>query len=516
MPAAETPATDLPWWKTAVFYQIYPRSFCDTTGNGVGDLDGIRSKLDHLAWLGVDAIWLSPLYPSPMADHGYDVADYCDIDHVFGTLDTFDAMLSEAHDRGLRVIVDWVPAHTSEQHPWFVESRSSPDNPKRDWYLWAGDDPASPPTSWQATFPPGPAWTWDDATGQWYSHTFTPQQPDLNWSNPEVQDAMLDTLRFWLDRGVDGFRMDVIHYIGRHPGRIAEQAESATDPDHTHRHLRRIRALVDGYDGDRVAVGETFVLDTHEVATYYGTGDELHLCHNFRPQFTPWDAAKWRDQIERAMAAFDPIDAWPTWLLANHDIPRPATRYESEAIARAVAVVVLTLRGTPFVYAGEELGLEDADVPPELVQDPAGFRDGCRAPIPWAAGPTHGWRRPDNWLPWPPDADRKNAELQRQDPTSMLHLYHRLLELRRMSPALHRGAQELLDTGPAVVGWRRSHGDDRCVVLVNFTDGEASVDGPEIDDGWQVVCSTEPGAQQRPFSGTMAPHAAAVLRRAGP
>jgi len=280
-----------PWWKTAVFYQIYPRSFCDTTGNGVGDIDGIRSKLDHIAGLGVDALWISPMYPSPMADHGYDVADYCDIDPLFGDLDAFDTMLAEAHQRGLRVIIDWVPAHTSDQHPWFTEARSSRDNPKRDWYLWAEGDPDTPPTPWTAMFPAGPAWTWDDVSGAWYSRTFTPEQPDLNWSNPDVQDAMHATLRFWLDRGVDGFRMDVIHFIGRDPQRIIDGAESAHDPAQTHAHLRAIRRLIDGYDHDRVAVGEVFILDTEQVASHYGNDDELHLCHNFPPEIAPWTAA---------------------------------------------------------------------------------------------------------------------------------------------------------------------------------------------------------------------------------
>ena len=509
-PPSATPG-DPPWWTTAVFYQIYPRSFCDTTGNGIGDLEGIRARLDHLVSLGIDAIWISPFYPSPMADHGYDVADYCDVDPMFGSLETFDALLADAHDRGLRVIVDWVPAHTSDQHPWFVASRSSTDNPKRDWYLWAGDDPDRPPTDWQATFPAGPAWTWDDTTSAWYSHTFTPQQPDLNWSNPEVQEAMLDTLRFWLDRGVDGLRMDVIHHIGRHHGRIADQAESATDPEHTHRHLRRIRELIDGYDGARVAVGETWILDTHEVATYYGHDDELHLCHNFRPQFAPWAAPEWRGEIDAAAAAFDPIGAWPTWLLSNHDIWRMATRYQNEAIVRCAAVVLLTLRGTPFIYAGDEFGLADADVPPEQVEDPAGFRDGCRAPVPWDQGPNHGWRRPDNWLPWPPEADTRNAAAQTGDPASVLELYRRLLMLRRSTPALHRGDQARLELGGDVVGWERTHHGERRIVLVNF--GASPVDSVLADagDDWTVALGTDPSLDGRRFDGRVAAHAAVVL-----
>jgi alpha-glucosidase len=270
--------TEEPWWKTAVTYQIYPRSFCDTSGNGIGDLDGVVAHLDHLVWLGIDAIWLSPVFRSPMVDHGYDVADYCDIDPLFGDLASMDRLIAEAHGRDIRVILDWVPNHSSDQHPWFLESRSSRDNPKRDWYIWRDGDPDSPPNNWQAEFPAGPAWRWDDHTGAWYLHMFTPEQPDLNWANPEVRAAMHDTLRFWLDRGVDGFRMDVVHAIGKPdglPDRPSGPGTVLTEFDGTrfetgivHDHLRGIRAVLDEYDGDRMSIGEVYILDPHKVATF--------------------------------------------------------------------------------------------------------------------------------------------------------------------------------------------------------------------------------------------------------
>ena len=323
-----------PWWKTGVIYQIYPRSFLDTDGDGVGDLHGIRAKLGHLQRLGVDALWLSPIFPSPMTDFGYDVADYCDIDPLFGDLAAFDALVDEAHARDLKVLLDWVPNHTSDRHPWFVESRSSRDNPKADWYWWRDGSPdAPPPNNWEAAFVGGPAWTWDATREQWYLHNFLPTQPDLNWRNPAVVVAMHNTLRFWLDRGVDGFRMDVIHLLGKDESLpdIPSDAELIArvnfhDWPYTHELLRGIRTLIDSYDGDRMAVGEVFLLSTALVADYYGSNDELHLAFNFPPLFAPWDATAWRRRIDRVVDEFGD-DRWPTWVLSNHDNPRHATRY---------------------------------------------------------------------------------------------------------------------------------------------------------------------------------------------
>jgi len=502
-----------PWWKSAVVYQIYPRSFCDTNGDGVGDLEGIRRHLDHVRDLGADAIWISPFFTSPMKDYGYDVADYCDVDPLFGDLGDFDRMLADAHDRGLKVMIDWVPNHTSDLHPWFVESRSSRDNPKADWYWWRDpdpEDPTRPPNNWVAAFTGGPAWTWDETRQQWYLHNFLKEQPDLNWRNPEVVAAMLDTLRFWLDRGVDGFRIDVVHLVGKPEdlpdGPVNDEGEVVPihDYEDTHVHLREIRKVLDSYEGDRTTVGEVYLMSTKRVATYYGDDDELHMSFNFPPLWAPWDAAAWRRRIERVVEELDPREAWPTWVLSNHDVRRHRTRYGSEAAARAAAVVLLTLRGTPFLYAGEELGLEDAHIPEDRVLDPGG-RDGCRAPLPWDGSPTHGWSTEDPWLPWPPGADDgQNVAAQADDQTSVLALYRRLLELRRGSPALATGAFAWVDGAPdGVLVYRRQAGDESWTVAVNFTS-----EGRQVEVAGELALTSD-GA---PFSATLGPHQAVLLR----
>lgn len=509
--------TSGPWWKTSVIYQIYPRSFASSRDDGVGDLGGIRAHLDHLVWLGVDAIWLSPVFPSPMADFGYDVSDYCDIDPTFGSLEDFDSLVAEAHARGIRVVLDFVPNHSSDQHPWFRASRSGRDDPKRDWYVWRDPAPdGGPPNNWVASFTDGPAWTFDEASGQYYLHNFLPEQPDLNWANPDVVAAMHDALRFWLDRGVDGFRVDVVHLIGKAPDLDDDPPEmlpiphsALNDRPETHALLRDLRALLDSYPGDRMMVGEVFLLDTKLVATYYGNGDELHLSFNFPPLFTPWEARRWRKQVQITAAELDPVGAWPTWVLSNHDQPRQRTRYGGrEDRARAAAVLLLGLRGTPFLYMGEELGLEDAVVPDDRVVDPGG-RDGCRAPIPWDPSPTHGWDTPDPWLPWPPRPDVRNVQDLRADPSSIVHLYRRLLACRRESKALTLGDLALLDIeAGSVLGWVRRSAEDRRVVLVNFGDDSAAVAGVE---GTIDVASDGVG-EGRPFPGTLGPSQAVIVR----
>ncbi|MGH9246264.1 MAG: alpha-amylase family glycosyl hydrolase [Acidimicrobiales bacterium] len=512
------PTRPVPWWKAAVVYQIYPRSFADRNGDGVGDLPGILDHLDHLAWLGVDAVWLSPVYPSPMADFGYDVADYCDVDPVFGTVADFDDLVAAAHRRHIRVLLDWVPNHTSSEHPWFEESRADRQSPKRDWYIWRDPRPdGALPNNWIGAFTGGSAWTHDPATGQYYLHQFLPEQPDLNWGNPEVVAAMHDVLRFWLDRGVDGFRIDVVHALGKHPDLpddpddVVHQGiahSTVNDTTGTHDLLRDMRRLVDGYRGDRVLVGEVYLLDTTKVARYYGRGDELHLAFNFPPLYTPWSATHWRTQIEKAQAEFGPIGAWPTWVLSNHDNVRHRTRYGREARARAAAVLLLTLRGTPFLYAGEELGLEDAVVPPDRVVDPGG-RDGCRAPLPWTAAPPHGWPA-DPWLPFPPDPSVRNVETQRSDRTSILHLYRRLLAARRASEALRLGELTLLDTPSAVVGYERVAGDNRRFVLVNFGSEPVPMSGG-ASAGATVEVASDGIGEGEPFTGTLRPDQAVIL-----
>jgi len=505
----------VPWWQTAVVYQIYPRSFADASGDGVGDLAGIRRHLDHLAWLGVDAVWLSPIFRSPMKDFGYDVADYRDVDPLFGTLADLDGLIVDAHARGMKVLLDWVPNHTSDQHPWFREARASRESAKRGWYVWRDPAPGGgPPNNWRAAFGDGAsAWTFDEATGQYYLHLFLPEQPDLDWSNPEVRRAMHDVVRFWLDRGVDGFRVDVVHGLGKDPRLpdlppelAAIPVSGLNDDESTHGILRELRRLVDGYPGDRVLVGEVWLLLARTHARYFGRGDELHLLFELPAAvLAAWEAGAWRERIVDVASRLDPIDAWPTWVLSNHDVPRHRTRFGSESAARAAAVLLLTLRGTPFLYQGEELGLENAVVPPDRAVDPGG-RDGCRAPIPWTAGADHGWPAAP-WLPWPPDSDRRNVARLRDDPGSILHLYRRLLALRRESPALHAGALRLLDAPDGVLAFERVTEGERFVVLVNF----AAVPTAVVARGIVAVASDGVG-ERAAYGGTLAPGQAVVVR----
>jgi alpha-glucosidase len=498
------------WWRRAVVYQIYPRSFADSNGDGIGDLRGVIDHLDHMVALGVDAMWLSPIYPSPMADFGYDVSDYCDIDPVFGDLATFDELVEACHQRGLRVLLDWVGNHTSSEHPWFVESRSSRNNPKRDWYLWRDPKPdGSPPNNWLGTIPRGDVpWTYDERTGQSYLHQFLPGQPDLNWANPDVRAAMADTLRFWLDRGVDGFRADVVNLIGKDisladdPG-VPDLPHSAHSHEPVvHEHLREIRSVLDEYSGDRMMVGEIFAFATGQLVPYVATGDELHLSFNFKTWNKPWSADRWRALIDDVEQNF--VDAWPTWVLSNHDNPRHRTRFGTDARARAAAVLLLTLRGTPFIYAGEELGLGDATISEVQRVDPGG-RDGCRAPLPWTASAPHGWTA-GSWLPFVDNASDCAVESQAAQPDSMLALYRRLLRLRQSSPALTAGSLTLLDSPHGTLAWRRAHGDDRMVVAVNFTS-----DPVNISLGGQVLVATDARGEGQLFSGRLAPDMAVIL-----
>jgi glycosidase len=505
---------DPPWWQTGVIYQIYPRSFQDTNGDGVGDLRGITRRLDHLIALGVDALWVSPFYPSPMKDFGYDIRDHVGVDPVFGTLADADAMLEAAHERGLRVIVDWVPNHTSDQHPWFQASRSSREDPRRDWYFWRDGRPGgAPPNNWLSTFG-GPAWTRDERTGQWYLHSFLREQPDLNWRHPEVRRAMLDTLRFWLDRGVDGFRVDCAHAVMKDPdlrdNPPAPEGRRLVHKDHgawgrqlhlhdrghpdAHGVYREVRRLLDAYarrDGrPRVSIGEIHLFDPAELCAWYGAGlDELHLPANFTLLGIPWTAEEVRRAVDGMEAALPP-GAWPSWVLGNHDEPRVATRVGPEA-ARAAMLLLLTLRGTPTLYYGDELGLEDVPVPPELAQDPWGRnvtglglgRDPQRTPMPWDAGPNAGFtgRLVRPWLPLGPDAAARNVELQYRRDDSMLDLTRRLLALRRARAALHRGAYRPLDGAPpGVFAFLREHAGERLLVAVRFGAEPAAVPLPGV------------------------------------
>ena len=495
-----------PWWQRAVVYQVYPRSFADSEGDGVGDLAGIIGHLDHLEWLGVDAIWLSPFYPSPMADFGYDVADYTGVDPVFGTLDDFDRLVAGAHARGIRVVIDLVPNHTSDRHPWFLESRSSRDNPRRDWYVWADPRPdGGPPNNWLSSFPrAGKAWTFDEPTGQWYLHSFMPEQPDLNWWNPEVREAMDDVMRFWLDRGVDGFRVDVAHKMAHDPelrdnplieldeedlGESQEARDSRfaklkavprrdEDWPEVHEILRRFRRTLDAYD-DRMAVGEVYLLDLERLARYYGSGqDEFHLAHNFVFQSQPWKAEAFRAVVDE-FSGLLPADAWPAWMLSNHDVSRIASRYDEggngQARARVAAMLLLTLRGTPFVYMGDEIGQADGEIPAGRVVDVDG-RDPERTPVQWDGSPGAGFSpgaAAEPWLPVGPEAARVNVAAERDDPASMLTLYRRLIWSRKGSPALHGGGYRSLPDAPGgCYAYLRTAGDERLLVALNFTGEE--------------------------------------------
>jgi alpha-glucosidase len=474
--AADEPApSNGRWWRDAVFYQIYPRSFADSDDDGIGDLEGIRQRIPYLAALGVDALWLSPIFTSPMADFGYDVADYCDIDPTFGDLGDLDRLTEECHRHGLRLTLDWVPNHTSDRHPWFIESRADRRSAKRNWYVWR--DPGAdggPPNNWKHSWSTDPAWTFDPQTGQYYLHLFLPEQPDLNWHEPALEAAMHDTLRFWLDRGIDGFRADVVHLIGKDPslpdlppGHPTGFPLLEIDDAATHTLLRRIRGVLDSYAHDPMMIGEVYLLGPGQAARYLGDDDELHLTFDFRSSWTAWDAAAFRRTIE-AIQGETPDGGWPTWVLSNHDLPRHRTRFGSDARARAAAVMSLTQRGTPYLYAGEELGLPDAVIPDAAKVDPGG-RDGCRAPIPWTTSGGHGWGRP-TWLPFVDDAAALSVEAQDGDPTSMLTHYRHLLALRRAEPALRRGRQDLIDRGDGLLAWSRRRGDDHLEVVVNFTD----------------------------------------------
>ncbi len=480
------------WWEGAVIYQVYPRSFADANGDGIGDLAGILGRLDHLrgtdASLGVDALWLSPIYPSPLHDFGYDVSDYVDVAPEFGTLDDLDRLIEGCHDRGLRLLMDLVPCHTSIEHPWFVESRSSRQNPRRDWYIWADAAPdGGPPSNWDSVFG-GPSWEWDDVSGQFYLHTFYPEQPDLNWRNPEVADAIADVMRTWFARGVDGLRVDAIFAAikddllrdnppERRPHHIPGLGvlEGVKDPlwsmnrPEVHDVIRAMRRVADEFPG-RVLVGETY-LPVEEMVRYLGDGrdDEFHLAFDFELLLSPWERRHLALAIERA-EALHPADAWPTYAISNHDQPRHATRW-GEHRARAAALLLLSLRGVAVLYAGEEIGMVDADpgILPSPPFDRAG-RDGCRTPMQWDASAGGGFTAGTPWLPVVDAATRSVAE-QTGDAGSLLSLYRRLIAARTASPALRHGThRSMFEVGPDVLAWRREAGDERLLVLLNVGD----------------------------------------------
>ncbi|MDP9421800.1 MAG: alpha-amylase family glycosyl hydrolase [Pseudomonadota bacterium] len=520
------PAT-VPWWERGVIYQIYPRSFQDSDGDGVGDLAGIEQRLDYLAELGIDAIWLSPIFTSPMADFGYDVADYTGIDPLFGSQEDFDRLLAAAHARGLKLMLDFVPNHSSDRHPWFVESRSSRDNPKRGWYIWRDPARGGPPNNWISDFG-GSAWEWDEATGQYYLHAFLKEQPDLNWRNPEVRAAMLDVLRFWFDRGVDGFRIDVLWHCIKseslpdnplNAGYRPEMGEKlkllqthSTHQPEIHDLAADFRELADDY-GDRLLVGE-IVLPLNQLMTYYG-GERpgVHLPFNFQLVEAPWNAAYLRSMIADYEAALPP-GAWPNWVIASHDYPRIAAKL-GEAQARVAAMLLLTLRGTPTLYQGDELGIGKVEIPPGRVRDPKELRepgiglgrDPSRTPMAWDSSPNGGFTTGQPWLPLHDDWPSRNVATQQSDPGSMLSLYRQLLRLRRAEPALSIGSIHLDQGSEQVLAYRRRHGEAQLQILLNLSGAERQ--WPEEANSGIVLLST---LGSKPAEGWLRPDEGLILR----
>ncbi len=484
---------DLHWWQRGVIYEIIPQSFKDSNGDGMGDLPGLISKLDYLTWLGIDVIWLGPIYHSPMVDFGYDVSDYERVNPLFGTLQDFDRLLAEAHARNLKVILDFVANHTSDQHEWFKASRSSRDNPKRDWFLWR--DPGlgdGPPNNWMSVFG-GSAWQFDGTTGQYFYHSFTESEVDLNWRNPEVVEAMLDVMRFWLARGVDGFRIDAAWYLikdskwrdnPREPAyeektwRIHERQAPVFSQDQPECHdiLKRMRRVADEY-GDRLLVGE-FYLPIDNLLTYYGgrANDEVHLPNNFQLVILPWEA----DHIAKMVSHYEgklPAGAWPNYVIGNHDQPRVATRLGLEQ-ARIAAMLLLTLRGTPFLYYGDEIGMMDGPESEE-VYDPqvrdfpygGGNRTPYRSPMQWDESDGAGFSTGTPWLPLTPTHRKWNVERQKREPDSILMLYRRLLQLRRQEPALYGGDYIPLLPQDTVLPFLREANGTRFLILLNLGEG---------------------------------------------
>ena len=509
------------WWQWGVIYQIYPRSFQDGNGDGIGDLPGMLSQLEYLTWLGVDTIWLTPIYPSPMVDFGYDITNYTDVDPLFGNLATLDTLLEQAHRRDIKVIVDFVPNHTSDEHPWFLASGNSRQNSKRDWYVWANPKrDGSPPNNWLSVMG-GSAWEWDASTGQYYLHTFLTEQPDLNWRNPAVKSAMFDIIRFWLDRGIDGFRVDAAHYILKDPHLRDNPPNPSQKPvllkpmgdydsqlhlyDNGHADVhsvfRELRHLLDQYsiDRPRMLIGEVHILDRQVWASYYGADlDELHLPFNFGLLGVAWTAQAVRQVVDMLEATLVP-GAWPNYVLGNHDEARIVSRV-GPAQARLAMLLLLTLRGTPTLYYGDEIGMHDGDIPPERIYDPMeknkpgkGLgRDPERTPMQWDSSPNAGFCPPtiEPWLPIPADYQQLNVAVEREDPYSMLTLTHALLEFRRTTPALNRGSYRPVDTIPEdCFVYLRQFRNQRCLIALNFSSREQIVRVAEFGAG-QLILST--------------------------
>ena len=489
------------WWRDGVFYQIYPRSFADSNGDGIGDLPGVVSRLDYLAWLGVDAIWLNPVTVSPDADWGYDVADYFDVHPELGAVADVSTLVAEAAEREMRVLFDIVPNHTSDRHPWFLDSRSSRSARRRDWYVWADPKPdGSPPNNWLSVFG-GPAWTLDEVTGQYYLHNFLPAQPDLNWWNEEVRDGFDEILRFWFDRGIAGFRIDVAHGIVKdrelrdnlpvteddhpHVRRFGQRRVYSMNRPEVHEVFRRWRAIADEYEPQRILVGETYVLDLADMAAFYGSGeDELHLAFNFPFVHARFEAEELR-RVVAATEALIPPAGWPVWTASNHDVGRLPTRWcgNDEAKARCALMALVTLRGTPVLYYGDEIAMRDTPLAYEDLRDPVGLRfwpenpgrDSARTPMHWSPEPGAGFTEPGA-KPWLPLGDHRatNVAAQRADDSSFLRLCRDLIALRRSLPELQRAPYEPLPAPPGAWAWRRG---STVAVALNLSDEEVALAG---------------------------------------
>lgn len=487
-------AAEYAWWQHGIVYHVYPRSFSDSDGDGLGDLPGITGRLDYLAWLGVDAVWLSPIYPSPMADFGYDITDHTDVDPLFGTLADFDELVAEAHRLELKVLLDFVPNHTSVEHPWFAESRSSRTNPKRDWYLWADPAPGGgPPNNWLSVFG-GPAWTFDGTTGRYYHHAYLAEQPDLDWRNPEVREAMLGVMRLWLERGADGFRVDALRRLvvdeelrddppnpDHRPGQNPYDAllpVHTTDRPELQEIIAEMRRTVDGgaEPGERLLIGELY-LPIERLVRYYGeAGEGIHLPSNMHLISTPHRAGEIANLVEEYEASL-PEGAWPNWVLGNHDRSRVASRLGDDQ-ARVAAMLLLTLRGTPTLYYGDELGMRDVEVPPEMVQDPheknvPGIgvgRDPERTPMQWSGKENAGFCPPQTepWLPVGSDHAKVNVASEADDPGSMLNLHRQLVALKRAEPALAVGSYQTVSAEDEVFAYAREHEGKRFLVALNL------------------------------------------------
>jgi alpha-glucosidase len=489
--------TNLAWWKTAAIYQIYPRSFLDTNGDGVGDLRGVRQKLPYLANLGIGAIWLSPIFKSPMVDFGYDISDHCAIDPLFGSADDFDHLLNDAHSLGLKLILDLVPNHTSSEHSWFLESRSSLTSPKRDWYIWRDPAPdGGPPNNWISAFG-GSGWQFDASTRQFYYHTFLSCQPDLNWRNSEVRDEIKKVMRYWLAKGVDGFRIDALWYLlkdkhfGNNPSnpdyRQGQPPDHRLLPLHTtdlpevHEVIAELRRVSDEYD-DRLLIGEIY-LPPEKLVAYYGKNLEgVHLPFNFSLLETPWHARHLANLIDEYEAALPP-GSWPNWVLGNHDRPRIATRVGAEQ-AKVAAMLLLTLRGTPTVYNGDEVGMPMAPIPPDRVRDPFELnvpglglgRDGARSPIPWTSEPYAGFSTVEPWCPLIETWETTNVAALDQDPASILSLHRRLLELRTLYPVFAIGSYEAVLSTDDVLLYRRVCDEVEALIALNLGPQPTSIE----------------------------------------